>query len=101
MLAETIRTERLDLLPLRVEHAAEMAVALSDPALHTYIGGSPETPEGLLAAWWTARSGGAASSPARATGAVPRARRGRATGRGRAPRPGSPASGTSPVRRAP
>src|SRR5918993_2223635 len=49
MLAETIRTERLDLLPLRVEHAAEMAVVLSDPALHTYIGGSPETPEGLLA----------------------------------------------------
>ena len=49
MLAETIRTERLDLLPLRVEHAAEMAVVLGDPALHTFIGGTPETPEGLLA----------------------------------------------------
>ena len=49
MLAETISTERLDLLPLRVEHAAEMAVVLGDPALHTFIGGTPETPEGLLA----------------------------------------------------
>ena len=49
MLAETISTERLDLLPLRVEHAAEMAVVLGDPLLHTFIGGTPETPEGLLA----------------------------------------------------
>ena len=49
MLAETISTERLDLLPLRVEHAAEMALVLGDPALHTFIGGTPETPEGLLA----------------------------------------------------
>ena len=49
MLAETISTERLDLLPLRVEHAAEMAVVLADPALHTFIGGTPETPDGLLA----------------------------------------------------
>ena len=49
MLAETITTERLDLLPLQVEHAAEMAAVLGDPALHTFIGGTPETPEGLLA----------------------------------------------------
>ena len=49
MLSETICTERLDLLPLRVEHAAEMAVVLADPALHTFIGGTPETPDGLLA----------------------------------------------------
>jgi RimJ/RimL family protein N-acetyltransferase len=47
VLAETISTERLDLLPLRVEHAVEMAVVLADPALHTFIGGTPETPEGL------------------------------------------------------
>jgi RimJ/RimL family protein N-acetyltransferase len=47
--AETIRTERLDLLPLRVEHAAQMAAVLGDPALHTFIGGTPETPERLLA----------------------------------------------------
>ena len=49
MLAETISTERLDLLPLQVEHAAEMAAVLGDPALHTFTGGTPETPEGLLA----------------------------------------------------
>jgi RimJ/RimL family protein N-acetyltransferase len=49
VLAETITTERLDLLPLQVEHAAEMAAVLGDPALHTFIGGAPETPEGLLA----------------------------------------------------
>ena len=49
MLAETISTERLDLLPLQVEHAAEMAAVLGDPALHTFTGGAPETPEGLRA----------------------------------------------------
>lgn len=43
----TIRTTRLDLLPLQVSHAAEMAVVLSDPALHTFIGGSPSTAEAL------------------------------------------------------
>ncbi|MFF7471759.1 GNAT family N-acetyltransferase [Streptomyces sp. NPDC008092] len=43
----TIRTERLDLLPLRVEHAEEMAVVLSDPALHTFTGGTPDTAEAL------------------------------------------------------
>ena len=46
--AEPISTERLDLLPLRVEHAAEMATVLADPALHAFIGGSPETAQGLL-----------------------------------------------------
>ncbi|EPD60322.1 GNAT family N-acetyltransferase [Streptomyces sp. HGB0020] len=43
----TIRTTRLDLLPLQVSHADEMAVVLSDPALHTFIGGSPGTAEAL------------------------------------------------------
>ncbi|QIY71235.1 GNAT family N-acetyltransferase [Streptomyces sp. RLB1-33] len=43
----TLRTARLDLLPLRVEHAGEMAEVLSDPALHTFIGGTPATPEAL------------------------------------------------------
>jgi RimJ/RimL family protein N-acetyltransferase len=42
-----LRTARLDLLPLRVEHAGEMAEVLSDPALHTFIGGTPATPEAL------------------------------------------------------
>lgn len=44
-----ISTARLDLLPLRVEHAAEMAEVLADPALHTFIGGTPHTPEALHA----------------------------------------------------
>jgi len=42
-----IETARLDLLPLRVDHAEEMAAVLSDPALHTFIGGAPDTPEDL------------------------------------------------------
>jgi hypothetical protein len=45
--AELIRTPRLTLIPLAVEHAAEMAEALDDPALHTFIGGSPATPAEL------------------------------------------------------
>ncbi|GAA1520693.1 GNAT family N-acetyltransferase [Streptomyces albidochromogenes] len=40
-------TTRLDLLPLRVSHAAEMAAVLSDPGLHTFIGGAPATPDAL------------------------------------------------------
>jgi RimJ/RimL family protein N-acetyltransferase len=46
---EAIITERLDLLPQHVEHADEMAAVLSDPALHTFIGGTPATPEALRA----------------------------------------------------
>ncbi|MFD8739903.1 GNAT family N-acetyltransferase [Streptomyces sp. NPDC059618] len=42
-------TARLELLPLRPVHAAEMAGVLSDPALHTFIGGTPDTPEALRA----------------------------------------------------
>ncbi|MFE5737294.1 GNAT family N-acetyltransferase [Streptomyces celluloflavus] len=45
--AEAISTGRLDLLPLLVEHAEEMATVLSDPALHTFIGGTPDTPQAL------------------------------------------------------
>lgn len=41
--AEVIGTERLSLVPQRVEHAREMAAVLSDPALHTFIGGEPAT----------------------------------------------------------
>jgi RimJ/RimL family protein N-acetyltransferase len=47
--AQPIPTARLDLLPLTVDHAAEMAAALSDPALHTFTGGAPATPEALRA----------------------------------------------------
>jgi RimJ/RimL family protein N-acetyltransferase len=45
--AQAISTRRLDLLPLHVEHAEEMAVVLSDPALHTFIGGTPDSPQAL------------------------------------------------------
>jgi RimJ/RimL family protein N-acetyltransferase len=45
--AEAIGTERLELLPLRVEHTEEMAVVLSDPALHAFIGGAPATEAAL------------------------------------------------------
>lgn len=45
--AEPISTGRLDLLPLLVEHAEEMAQVLSDPALHSFIGGTPDTPQAL------------------------------------------------------
>lgn len=42
-----IATDRLDLLPIRAEHAEEMAQVLSDPALYTFIGGAPPTAAGL------------------------------------------------------
>ncbi|MFF0157503.1 GNAT family N-acetyltransferase [Streptomyces sp. NPDC005263] len=45
--AEPVSTPRLSLLPLRVEHAEEMAAVLGDPALHTFIGGTPYSPEAL------------------------------------------------------
>ena len=40
-MTESILTERLALLPLEVAHAEELAVALSDPALHAFTGGEP------------------------------------------------------------
>ncbi|MEV4613848.1 GNAT family N-acetyltransferase [Kitasatospora sp. NPDC049258] len=42
-------TERLDLIPLREEHAEEMAAVLADPALYTFTGGAPDTPAELRA----------------------------------------------------
>ncbi|MFC8126960.1 GNAT family N-acetyltransferase [Streptomyces sp. NPDC057302] len=47
--AQEIRTARLDLVPLQVEHADEMADVLADPALHAFIGGSPDDPQALRA----------------------------------------------------
>lgn len=46
---EHLSTERLELEPLRVNHAPEMAVALDEPSLHTYIGGQPAGEEELAA----------------------------------------------------
>ena len=36
-----LRSERLDLEPLRLDHAGEMASVLADPRLYTFIGGHP------------------------------------------------------------
>lgn len=47
--AEFFRTARLDAVPLSVEHAAEMAAVLADPALHFFIGGTPASPDAVRA----------------------------------------------------
>ncbi|MGI5337342.1 GNAT family N-acetyltransferase [Streptomyces sp. CA-181903] len=47
--AEHIRTASLELSPLAVEHAEEMAGVLADPALYRFTGGEPSTPEELRA----------------------------------------------------
>jgi RimJ/RimL family protein N-acetyltransferase len=47
--AEPIPTGRLTLLPLRIEHAEEMAAALADPGLHAFIGGAPLSPQDMRA----------------------------------------------------
>ncbi|MFI8519665.1 GNAT family N-acetyltransferase [Streptomyces sp. NPDC085481] len=49
MAAVPLRSARLALEPLRLDHAREAAEALADPALHTFIGGAP-LPEGELEA---------------------------------------------------
>jgi RimJ/RimL family protein N-acetyltransferase len=40
--AAPLRTERLELEPLRVEHAHELFSLLDDPELHRFIGGRPD-----------------------------------------------------------
>ncbi|MFF4170940.1 GNAT family N-acetyltransferase [Streptomyces sp. NPDC001744] len=45
----TPRTERLDLVPLAVAHAGEMAEVLADPALYAFTGGEPLDPAALRA----------------------------------------------------
>ena len=45
--APTLRTARLSLEPLRVDHAEEMAPLLDDARLFDYTGGSPMTLEEL------------------------------------------------------
>jgi RimJ/RimL family protein N-acetyltransferase len=47
--AEPISTARLALLPLRAEHAEELAAALADPGLHEFIGGAPLGPHDMRA----------------------------------------------------
>ncbi|MGW4404933.1 GNAT family N-acetyltransferase [Nonomuraea sp. NPDC004702] len=48
-LIDVIETPRLSLVPLQVEHAAEMAAVLADPRLHEFIGGVPATEQELRA----------------------------------------------------
>jgi RimJ/RimL family protein N-acetyltransferase len=62
IVAETIATDRLDLIALRVDHADEMAGVLSDPTLHTFIGGTPDSPAELRARY--ARMTGGSPDPA-------------------------------------
>jgi RimJ/RimL family protein N-acetyltransferase len=42
-LAPVLRTERLLLEPLHVDHTEEMAPLLDDPRLHLFTGGNPPT----------------------------------------------------------
>jgi RimJ/RimL family protein N-acetyltransferase len=45
--APALASRRLDLEPLRVEHAAEAALAFDDVQLHTYLGSAPATVDEL------------------------------------------------------
>ncbi|MFI7277321.1 GNAT family N-acetyltransferase [Streptomyces sp. NPDC049879] len=47
LLPGPIGTDRLVLVPLRAEHADEMAGVLADPGLYRFTGGAPPTPEAL------------------------------------------------------
>ncbi|MGH3437399.1 MAG: GNAT family N-acetyltransferase [Sciscionella sp.] len=49
IIAEPIDTRRLDLVPLAENHADALVDVLSDPALHTFIGGQPDTLDELRA----------------------------------------------------
>jgi RimJ/RimL family protein N-acetyltransferase len=56
--ATLISTARLNLVPLTVDHAEEMAVVLADPGLYEFIGGGPPTGEELRSRYerWAAGS---------------------------------------------
>jgi len=47
--AEPVSAGRLILIPLRAEHASEMAEVLAAPGLYTFTGGSPPAPQALRA----------------------------------------------------
>jgi RimJ/RimL family protein N-acetyltransferase len=49
IVAAPVSTRRLALLPLRAEHADEMAAVLADPDLYTFTGGCPPTRQELRA----------------------------------------------------
>ena len=56
--AEPVTARQLTLVPLRAEHASEMAVVLAGPDLYTFTGGSPPTRQELRARYerWIAGS---------------------------------------------
>jgi RimJ/RimL family protein N-acetyltransferase len=56
--AELVTARQLTLVPLRAEHATEMAVVLADPDLYTFTGGTPPTRQDLRARYerWLAGS---------------------------------------------
>jgi RimJ/RimL family protein N-acetyltransferase len=58
IVAEPVSTCRLTLLPVRAEHAGEMAAVLADPDLYAFTGGSPPTPQALRSRYerWIAGS---------------------------------------------
>jgi RimJ/RimL family protein N-acetyltransferase len=47
--AQPLKSERLDLEPLRIDHAAEMVDVLADTALYGFIGGQPPSEADLVA----------------------------------------------------
>lgn len=49
VVARPVRTDRLDLEPLRTEHADEMSEVLGSPELYAFIGGAPLTAPELRA----------------------------------------------------
>jgi RimJ/RimL family protein N-acetyltransferase len=56
--AEPVTARQFTLVPLRAEHASEMAVVLASPDLYTFTGGSPPTRQELRARYerWIAGS---------------------------------------------
>jgi len=60
---EPIRTDRLTLEPLSVEHAEEMLEVLAGPELYTFIGGSPPTLPALRARYRQMVAGPPAGRP--------------------------------------
>jgi hypothetical protein len=47
IMVQPLRSARLDLEPLRIDHAAEAAVVFDDERLHRYIGGAPANEQEL------------------------------------------------------
>lgn len=63
--APVLSTERLELEPLRPEHADEMAPLLDDVTLHEFIGGAPATVDELRVRYARQVSGASADGTQR------------------------------------